>query len=178
MLGIRAQLLREPRVLVFLRSAASPLQGPRVSKPQQRAGAAATRESKAASRAEPLQHPRYRHRAPMGLKRCQALVVAVFFCPWPHERLPKNISATCCACRASTWRNTRSSGFVQCKATLILLAHNLIRLGRTESKYLRAIKPTGTLCIVLATETFLEFRAGICPSMQQANHVRRVKATR
>lgn len=49
MLGIRTQLLQEPRVLVFLRSAASHLQGTCVSKPQQRAGAAATRESKAAS---------------------------------------------------------------------------------------------------------------------------------
>lgn len=51
MLGIRMQLLQEPKVLVFLRTAARHLQCPCVLKPQQRAGTGATRESKAAVRA-------------------------------------------------------------------------------------------------------------------------------
>lgn len=51
MLGIRMQLLQEPKVLVFLRTAARHLQYTCVLKPQQRAGAGATRESKAAIRA-------------------------------------------------------------------------------------------------------------------------------
>jgi len=50
MLRIKMQLLQDPRVLVFLRTAARPLQCTCVSKPQQRAGAGATRESKAAIR--------------------------------------------------------------------------------------------------------------------------------
>lgn len=49
------QLLQEPKVLVFLRTAARHLQCPCVLKPQQRAGTGATRESKAAVHAHTKQ---------------------------------------------------------------------------------------------------------------------------
>lgn len=76
MLGIRMQLLQEPKVLVFLRTAARHLQCPCVLKPQQRAGTGATRESKAAVHAHTKQAGRasgtLQSKAPMRLKQCQS----------------------------------------------------------------------------------------------------------
>lgn len=60
--------------------------------------------------AEPLEYPRYQNRAQMGLKWCQVLVIfAVVFSLSLHAMLSINISAICCAWRASTGHNIQSS---------------------------------------------------------------------
>lgn len=119
MLGIRMQLLQEPKVLVFLRTAARHLQCPCVLKPQQRAGTGATRESKAAvlfphkaGRQSLWNAPGIQSKAQMRLKWCQ--VLAVVFSLSPHAMLVINISARCCMRRASTWHNMQSSARMQC----------------------------------------------------------------